>query len=379
MNPRLDRLHVTRLDVVLTAVLTVAGLVQALVLPFAAPGVGELFVVGSTLPLAWRRRHPVEAAAVSSAFWLITMDGFPLLGFVTVLLQFYALGAYGAPRAAVWAVSVWACVTGVVGTLLGPEVPTAAIGSVLVVVAPVLAGRIVRRQRQQHQALLDLARELEAEKRKVQEAAVSEERARVARELHDVLGHELTLIAVQAEAASAALRLAPDRAAAPVEAIRETAHRTLREIRAALDVVAPPTDPTDATPAGLTDLARRARDAGIANSLTVTGTPWAGNTSVWLAVHRIVRECLTNAGRHAPGTPVTVDVHWAQDTVTVTAANAAGPPPRPTEGGRTGDREGRGIAGMRHRAELLGGTFAASKGDGRFEVHVTLPQSGAAA
>ncbi|MFF5225373.1 sensor histidine kinase [Dactylosporangium sp. NPDC000521] len=386
MNARLDRLHVTRLDVVLTAVLTVAGLVQALVLPFAAPGVGELYVIGSTLPLAWRRRHPVEAAAVSSAFWLISMDGFPLLGFVTAMLQYYALGAYGSPRVAVWAVSVWACVTGVVGTLLGPEAPAAAIGAVLVVVAPVLAGRVVRRQRQQHQALLDLARELEAEKRKVQEAAVSEERARVARELHDVLGHELTLIAVQAEAASAALRLAPDRAAAPVEAIRETAHRTLREIRAALDVVAPPTDPTDATPAGLTDLARRAREAGIANSLTVTGTPWAGHTSVWLAVHRIVRECLTNAGRHAPGTPVTVSVHWAPDTVTVTAANAAGagPPARSADGGRiaegdrTTDREGRGLAGMRHRAELLGGTFAATKGGGRFEVHVTLPQPGAA-
>jgi signal transduction histidine kinase len=348
--------------------LTVAGLVQAVLVPIARPGVGELYVVGTTLPLAWRRRYPVEAAAVSSAFWLIPLDGFPILGFVAVVLQFYAVGAHGSPRAAVGAVGAWACVTGVVGTLLGPELPVAAFGSVLVVVAPIVAGRVVADQRRRNRALLELARELEAEKRKVLEAAVSEERARIAQELHDVLGHELTLIAVQAEAAASALRLAPERAAEPVEAIRSTAHRTLAEIRVSLDVVAPPSDPADATLDGLTDLAGRARDAGIANTLELTGVPWTGQTPVWLAVHRIVRECLTNAGRHAPGRPVSVGVHWAPAAVTVTATN-------PTGNGlsRAQPAPGRGLPGMRHRAELLGGTFAAVVRDGTFEVRVTLP------
>jgi signal transduction histidine kinase len=366
----MDQLRVTRSDAVLAVVLAAAGLVQALVFPVARPGIGELYVLGSSLPLAWRRRYPVEAAAVSSAFWLIPLDGYPVLGFVSVVLQYYAVGAYGSPRTAIWAVTAWGCLTGVVGTLLGPEVPAAVFGAVLVVVAPVVAGRAVTHQRQQNRALLQLAGELEAEKRKVLEAAVSEERARIAQELHDVLGHELTLIAVQAEAASAALRLAPDRAVAPVEAIRETAHRTLREIRSTLERVAPPTDPTDATLDGLTDLARRAQDAGIANSLELTGTPWVGQTPVWLAIHRIVRECLTNAGRHAPGRPVSVGVHWAPDAVTVTSTN-------PMDAGLVAARvqltAGRGLSGMRHRAEILGGTFAAAVGDGCFEVRVTLP------
>ena len=366
-----DRLRTTRSDAAAAAALTVAGLVQAVLVPFAAPGVGELYVVGTTLPLAWRRRYPVEAAAVSSAFWLIPLDGFPVLGFVAVVLQYYAVGAHGSPRAAVWAVGAWGIVAGVVGTLLGPEAPVAAIGAVIVVVAPVVAGRVVSDQRRRNRALLELARELEAEKRKVLEAAVSEERARIAQELHDVLGHELTLIAVQAEAASVALRLAPDRAAEPVEAIRQTAHRTLDEIRSAIDVVAPPSDPTDATPTGLADLAARARDAGIANSLDLTGVPWSGQTPVWLAVHRIVRECLTNAGRHAPGRPVSVGVHWTPADVTVTATNPTGRVPGVP--GRAQPTPGRGLSGMRHRAELLGGTFAATVRDGRFEVHVTLP------
>jgi signal transduction histidine kinase len=361
-----DRLRVSRSDAVLALVFTVLGLAQTLVWPIATrPVPGVVYVLGATLPLAWRRRYPVAAAAVSSVFWLIPLVGFPVLGFVAVVLQYYAVGVYGTSRWAVWGVTAWGCVTGVVGTLLGPEPPVAAIGSVLVVVAPVAAGLVVTHQRRQNRALLELAGELEAEKRKVLEAAVSEERARIARELHDVLGHELTLIAVQAEAASAALRLAPERAAAPVENIRETAHRTLREIRSALEVVAPPGDPTDATLDGLTDLARRARAAGIANDLELTGTPWDGQTPVWLAIHRIVRECLTNAGRHAPGRPVSVGVHWTADAVTVTSTNSAD--------GRAQPTAGRGLVGMRHRAEILGGTFAAATGDGRFTVRVTLP------
>jgi signal transduction histidine kinase len=86
---------------------------------------------------------------------------------------------------------------------------------------------------------------------------------------------------------------------------------------------------------------------------------------VWLAVHRIVRECLTNAGRHAPGRPVSVGVRWTADAVTVTSTNATDGRARPTAG--------RGLAGMRHRAEILGGTFTAGADDGRFTVRVTLP------
>ena len=110
----------------------------------------------------------------------------------------------------------------------------------------------------------------------------------------------------------------------------------------------------------------RARAAGIANTLTVTGEPMPDQAPASLAVYRIVRECLTNAGRHAPGRPVSVAVDWGPHDVRVHATNPAEI--------RHGSRSGRGLTGIRHRAELLGGTFAAGpEGDDRFEVRVTIP------
>jgi signal transduction histidine kinase len=362
--PLLARLRATRADAALAVVFVVAGLAQAVMWPIARGGLGEVFVLGSTLPLAWRRTHPVAAAVVSATFWLIPLDGFPVLGFVVVILQFFALGSWGAPRTAVVLTCLYAVATAVTGTLLGPEPPVAAIGGVLAVVAPVRAGQVLHHLRHQNQALADLTGKLRDERRKAEEAAVGAERGRIAQELHDVVGHEMTLIAIQAEAAAAALRVSPERAAEPVEAIRRTAHDTLREIRSVLDVLSP-RDDGGAVSDGLAELSRRATAAGIENSLEVTGAPWPEHAPATLAVNRIVRECLTNAGRHAPGEPVALTVEWREREVLVSATNATGACGTPVAG--------RGLTGMRHRAELLGGAFDAGCRDGRFEVRVLLP------
>jgi signal transduction histidine kinase len=364
----LRRLGATPLDAALAAAFVVVGLVQTIAFPIAGPGVGQIFVLGTTLPLAWRRTRPVEATLVASAFFLIPLDGFPVLGFVVVILQFFALGTHGVPTAAVVATTAWASVTSVVGTLLGPEAPVAAIGGLLVVIAPVLAGRLVRHLRHQNDELTRLTDELREERIRAEDAAVGAERARIAQELHDVVGHEVTLIAIQAEAASTALRVTPERAAEPVESIRVTAHRTLAEIRSVLDVLSP-VDVERHEQQSLAALAERAREAGIPNTLSVTGTPAPDSAPVSLAVQRIVRECLTNAGRHAPGEPLTISVDWGPEAVVVEACNplAASNPPVP----------GRGLTGIRHRAQLLGGTFSTDPTGGRFVVRVRIPLSGA--
>ena len=324
-------------------------------------------MVGSTLPLAWRRTYPVESALVSSAFWLIPLQGYPVLGFVVVVLQFFSLGARGEPRLAVVLATAWAGLASVIGTLLGPELPVAAVGGVLVVAAPVLSGRLVRHLRGQNQALARLTEDLRDERRRAEEAAVGAERARIAQELHDVVGHEVTLIAIQAEAAAAALRVMPERAAEPVEAIRSTAHRTLAEIREVLDVLAPLSDAEEAGAEGLVALTDRARSVGIANSLSVTGTPLPDQAPAALAVRRIVRECLTNAGRHTPGQSVSLNVDWTPDEVVVRSTNATD--------AHGGPRPGRGLTGMRHRAELLGGVFEAACVGGQFVVRASIPLS----
>jgi signal transduction histidine kinase len=363
------RLVPSRLDAAIALVLVVAGLAQVAVRPFADPVVAVLYVVGSTAPLAWRRSLPVEAALVSTAFWVIPLDGYPIFGFVAVILQFYALGVHGPSTRVVALVSAVASVFGVVGTLLGPEQPVAAVGGVLVVVAPALAGRIVAHQREQNARLAQLTRELAAERRNVEQSAVAAERARIAQELHDVVGHELTLIAIQAEAAAMALDVAPERAAGPVETIRETAHRTLAEIRSTLETLSPEAEAPGLTERELVSLAERAEAAGVPNSLTMTGTPWHDQASVWLALNRILREYLTNAGKHAPGAKVDVAVDWRRDKVVLRASNPV--PGREAKRATVG--AGRGLTGIRHRAELLGGTFASATSDGRFSVEVALP------
>src|SRR3954451_19117551 len=358
-------LRTTRLDAALALAFVAVSLVQVVVKPIAEPALGVQYVVGSMLPLAWRRTRPVESALVSSAFWLIPLDGYPVLGFVVVILQFFALGSWGAPRSAVVLVTLWSSASSVVGTLIAPEPPVAAVGAALAVIAPVLAGRLVRHQRQQSEALAELAGQLREEQRRGEEGAVDAERGRIAQELHDVVGHEVTLIAIQAEAAASALRSSPERAAEPVEAIRTTAHRTLAEIRGVLDVLAPHGDTGRTSPDGLAELAQRAREAGIDSSMEVSGRPWSGNAPALLAVNRIVRECLTNAGRHAPGKPVDLRVTWTTDHVEVRSTN-------PTAA-HNGVVPGRGLTGIRHRAELLGGTFRAGVLEGRFDVEVCLP------
>jgi signal transduction histidine kinase len=358
-----NRLRTTRTDALLAVAFTVIGLVQAALFPIAPRGIGELYVVGSTVPLAWRRTYPIEAALVSAAFWLVPLDGYPLLGFVAVVLQFFPVGTRGEPLRAVVATTVVASALSVVGTLVGPELPVAAIGGVLVVVGPVLAGRLVRHQRLQNQALATLTEELRVERDRAEQAAVGAERARIAQELHDVVGHEVTLIAIQAEAAGVALRVAPERAAEPIETIRSTAHRVLGEMRGVVNALA--TSEAGPGTEDLRALTDRARAAGIDNTLTVTGAPLPDQAPASMAAYRIVQECLTNAGRHAPGHPLAVHVDWGPHEVLVHASNAADGAPDP--------RPGRGLTGIRHRAELLGGTFAAGSEDGRFDVRVTIP------
>ena len=378
----LDRLGTTRLDATLAAAFLVAGLAQVIAFPIAEGAIGELFVLGTTLPLAWRHTRPIESTLVMSAFFLIPVEGFPVLGFIMLLLQFYALGTHGEPDRALALTTAFPAVTSVVGTLLGPEAPVTAIGGVLVVVAPVLAGRLVRHLRHQNAALTSLTDQLREERARAEEAAVGAERARIAQELHDVVGHEVTLIAIQAEAATAALAVSPDRAAEPVEAIRTTAHRTLAEIRSVLDVLSPVVEDAavpvveegplgarlETTPRpndDLATLAARARAAGIPMTLTQTGTPLAVEAPASFAVRRIVRECLTNAGRHARGEPIEISVQWDADAVCVEAVNPTRTSTPPTPG--------RGLTGIRHRAALLGGTFAVSTDDNTFAVRVRIP------
>ncbi len=240
------------------------------------------------------------------------------------------------------------------------------------VVAPVVTGRIVADHRRRTAQLAELAARLEQEQAQVGALAVAQERARIARDLHDVVGHDVTVIALQADAASAALGTDPERAREPVEAIRKTAGHTLNEMRRVVGSLRLPDGEGDTLRPvpGAGDVIRLVDDArslGDQVQLQVEGAPMLEPASVGLAVFRIVQECLTNARRHSRGAPVTVRLAWGDKAVDLRVE-------QPYSGTAPTRSGGLGLVGMTERARLLDGWLRAEPdGFGRFVVSARIP------
>lgn len=383
---------VRRQDVVVAGVVLVISLVQVALSPIHVLGAagsswfGILLAVVSVLPLAWRRVHPAGAAVVGSCLWWVPTDGFLVAGYVCAVLLFFSVGR----RVETWSRGLLACAwglgTGTVGFLAiehaadrllylvldldirqqlatvpvpGVEATVGMLGFWAVVLLPFAVGRLLAAQQRDAENRILLERE------STRRQAVEDERARIVRELHDVVGHEVTLMSIQSEAAASALEYAPSRAAEPIAAVRETAHRANRELRSILDLLGQGEPTVSADGRGLLELTERACRMGIVNRLRTTGEPWSDAPQHWLAVNRIVQEGLTNAGKHAPGAPVDVALDWSGKGVRVTLTNAA-PEPQDRD-------EGLGLAGMAERARLLNGTFSTTHAAGTFLVSAWLP------
>ncbi|GAA0410056.1 hypothetical protein GCM10010160_42980 [Acrocarpospora corrugata] len=229
------------------------------------------------------------------------------------------------------------------------------------VVAGVLAlGYNVRRRRQ---ASGELAVEHDAR-------ALLAERARIARELHDVIAHHVSVIAIQAEAVPLQAGGDRDRLEAGLAGIRELSLEALREMRRVLGVLRDEGGGLDTAPQPgldrLAELAANARSAGL--TVTLTGEVPEVPPAVGLSAYRIVQESLSNAMRHAPGSWVRVEVSRSATELTVVVANGCG--------SRTGlgSGEGQGLIGMRERAAMLGGSLSAGPAPGGgYLVEATLP------
>lgn len=356
----------TGADWALTALFAVPSVAQVLLDPIAPRPVGLAYALMSTGPLAWRRSHPAGAALTMSLAWLIpTPGGFLYLGFAVAAVLFFAVGRHDRRRTTTVLTPVVALGTGTLSVVRSGQ-PLWTLGTLaLVVLAPLLAGRILSREEERTARLTELTGRLRDERDVVGRLAASEERARIAQEMHDVVGHDLTVIALQADAASAALRQDPARAARPIEIVGETARGALTEMRRVLltlrDSSQAPTARADA--AGVESLVARARELGDVVDLRVTGEP-VTDERVSAAAYRIIQESLTNARRHGSGFPVVVEVDWSG--VDLRIVNGC----RPED-----DRgaAGMGLAGMAERARLLGGHLSAEAVDGSFVVTAHLP------
>jgi signal transduction histidine kinase len=341
-----------------------------------------LLGLGTTLPIAAVRTHLVAAtAAIAFAAFLalLTYESPTVAGTVALVISLYLLGArHRWPAAALVAIPFAAYAAFAMvdpGTTNGPAVAVAVVTTAAVGVgrARQLRGR-ARARNASHQSMTAAFLEYEARG----------EQARIARELHDVVAHHISMIAVQAETARLATPGMPADGARQLLAIGDTARTALTEMRRLLGVLREDTD-TDTTrqpQPGLPQLVELVDDARASASATtrlvVRGCVAPLDPGIELTVYRIVQEALTNARRHAPGAAVDVELDYAADALLVRVRdNGPGPSGAiTTDGSSTG---GHGLRGMRERAAAVGGDLRVGSAPvGGFLVEATLPAAGRA-
>jgi signal transduction histidine kinase len=354
---------------------------------------GLLFGVLAGLTLLWRRRHPLAVLAVVAVLTLVTatieVDGTKLhdgMLLITVAVAMFAVIVHSTTVRRAMIGGAGACVLGVVvlplqnGSRFSVEQIVTDLGLVLgygsVIWAVALTVRYVGQLR-----VTASEREVSAvrERQHVAQIAVAEERARIARELHDIVAHSLTVIVLQANGGTYAFDHDQRRAREALRTIGATGSAALEEIRQLVELLRSDADgPADRTPVALDQVeavVQRARDAGLTADLVVHGTPPEVPGGVALAVCRIVQESLTNAVKHAgpdPEATVTLSYRPGSIDIEVTDSGTGSPPPTPG---------GHGLVGMRERVALYGGTFEAGPvpESGGWRVRAGIPLAGARA
>jgi signal transduction histidine kinase len=343
--------------------------------------IGLLFLAQPLRPLEF-------TLALIAAMSLVSLSATDVAGMTTTLLLllvavFRAASALGDRTAAVAGLALLVAIP-----VVTVEHGSANVGDYLFpVVIFAITASVARGLR--HRALL--ARELalrnerlEVEREAQAAAAVSDERRRIARELHDVVAHSVSVMVVQSGAARRVLDAEPDHAVAALAEVERSGRQALSELRRLLglmrdgDESAAVREPQP-TLAGLDDLVERARDAGLPVELRQEGTPFSLPMGCDLAAYRVVQESLTNALKHAgDGARATVLLRWSDDRLdldisdtgqglAVAAPDGDGP-------------LGQGLLGMRERVALCGGDLQAGPSvRGGFRVHATIPKDREAA
>jgi signal transduction histidine kinase len=346
---------------------TTPGPLRSLVLPFVLCG-----------PLILRTRYPLTSWSVCAlgVLWasrVIVPLSDSVSAYIAPLLV-YALCLYAvAVRCKTWVVISAGAVTVLGAVVLEGENFT----TVLFIAAiPVATGLIVRVRRGGREQLEVQERRHEGER------ALLQERQRIARELHDVVAHHMSVIAIQAEAAPYKTEDPPPELVESFAEIRASALSGLSELRRVLGVLRSETAQTAPQP-GLDDLPGlldSARSGGVTVTSGVTGDPRPLPEGVNLSAYRIVQEALSNAMRHAPGSAVQVKLHYGEAALVVEVRNDG--LPSNGQAGVTGQAagsgfshgSGHGIIGMRERATMLGGNLQAGPtGKGEFLVTAALP------
>jgi signal transduction histidine kinase len=336
-------------------------------------------------PILFRRRYPVgsfSAVIVLGGVQLLLTNSFSAADFA-VPMSIYALAAYS--RRPIALVGLVVCVIGAGIALVrwvshkNLEAFSSAdwIFALAALISPVVIGWVLgdsmRYRRAYYLDLEDKARRLERERDQQVEIAAASERARIARELHDVVAHNVSVMVVQAEGASYALDMSPEAARRALGTIADTGRTALVEMRRLLGVLRSEANTADRTPQPgvdqLEDLLEQVRATGLAVDFTVEGVPVPLPQGEALAAYRIVQESLTNTRKHG-GSRVRAEVslHYGEDELRMLVRDDGLGAAALTDG------HGNGLIGMRERVAMYGGSLSAGpRAGGGYEIEAVLP------
>ena len=378
----------TVVDWLVTLALVVVGLLEIASGLFPGPNaVAGAFFVASTLPVAFRRLAPLQAITisvlVSVPYVLAYGAGNSLASAVTLLLLVYSVGRHLVGRRLLAGTAM--------GLLMIVEL---GIGGRLVVFedwvyvlliygAALVFGAALRVQTERSIELAVAADRAQREQEATAQTAVNEERARIARELHDVVAHNVGLMVLQAGGARSVLGTDPERTRAALAQVEETGRQTLAEMRHLVGILRVDESATrhplprlERLPA----LVDEARAAGLTVDLEVEGRVVELPAGLELAAYRIIQEALTNVRKHAPAARAQVLLSYEPDRLRIMVADDGGSSGAVGDTTRTPSDPGHGLIGMRERVQLYDGRMqAGSLPGGGFRVEATLPLSGVAA
>jgi signal transduction histidine kinase len=328
-----------------------------------------------TLPLAWRRRYPLPVFCVVAISAMIAIGPSEYSGFLAIIIAAYSVSLYCRRRLLALAVLLATATTTVL--LFGgglPPIPDAA-GPFVLLIPIWLVGDAIRTWKLRAAAFEDKASRLEREQEQARQAAIAEERSRIARELHDVIAHSVSVMVVQAGAARHIAATAPEQAGEALRAVEATGREAMAELRHLLGVLNAEGDgPSLAPQPGieqLPSLLRRVTEAGLPVALRVKGRARPLPAGIDLTAYRIVQEALTNALKYSglAVTEVVLDYRDAELKVEILDEGTA----CATYDGASGH----GLVGMRERVALYGGTLEAGPRLERgYAVRAWLPLQG---
>jgi signal transduction histidine kinase len=310
------------------------------------------------LPLAYRRTFPlavffpvflgVVIAAAPAAFWPAMAAG---------MIATYSVGAYSRYR--VLALAIFLVVATLILTTFGGELPPLPefLSPYLLICVPWLVGVAMRGWQQRAEASEDKARRLEETQERATQAARLEERERIARELHDVVAHGVSVMVVQAGAARQVLPSSPEQAAEALLAVEATGREAMSELRNLLGALSIEGGVDLAPQPGLEQLdslVRRVAEAGLPVELHIEGDPRPLPQGVDLTAYRIVQEALTNALKYSGPAHTEVVLDYRERELKIEVLDEGPGAPARADGA-----PGRGLVGMRERVALYGGTLEA--------------------